>query len=213
MITKQERTDMNRLTEAEAEELRAKRTLLITGSMEGAFDNAIRVIGGLILQGAPDMKVIIQSSGGGVDESLDVFDLIKTYPGKTTGIVIQRVESMAAIVLQACDKRLAAENSMLLIHHVSRKNVSLDVLSSPGMLREVRQQMVRSQKKLYAVLVERTHKTLAEIKHVCRQNKSISAAEAKSFGLIDNVLTRTDMAELFNPAFLEVLKKTPDAEK
>jgi ATP-dependent Clp protease protease subunit len=63
------------------------------------------------------LKLLISSDGGSVKEGLSIYDAIKSYPAPTVGIVCRAADSMAAIILQACDTRRCMEHATVLIHN------------------------------------------------------------------------------------------------
>ena len=137
---------------------------------------------------APDVQVFITSPGGNVDVGLDVYDLLRLYPGKKTATVYDKAASMGAMILQACDVRRSAKHSHILIHHISRGFISLDVLRSKKKSAEWREDMEKSQKRLYDILSERTGKTVSQIRAACAKDEFMTAQEALEFGLIDEIV-------------------------
>lgn len=139
-------------------------------------------------KGSPDIEVKITSNGGSMDIGLHVYDELRNYSGKKTGIVAGFARSMGAIILQACDNRYCHENSLILIHHISRSKISLDQITSKKKNRAVRKDMEQSQKILYSILMDKTGKKKKEIIKVCKKDKSMRAKKALAFGLIDKIL-------------------------
>lgn len=145
-------------------------------------------------EGSPDLTVHISSNGGNVSNGLDVYDLLKFYPGKKIGVVQGFAASTAAVILQVCDWRTATTYSDVLIHHVSNQNLRLDVARDPIELAKFIQKMEDSQSKLYDILVGRTGKTLEEIRDTCKLDEPMPAPAALSYGLIDQVIaTESDI--------------------
>jgi ATP-dependent Clp protease protease subunit len=138
--------------------------------------------------GSPELQIAISSGGGDVDIGLDIYDMIRLYPSKTTGLVINRAASMAAIILQACTVRQCAPHASILIHHISRRSVTLDQLRDSKKLKELRDDMEKSQDRLYKILQERTGQPLHKIKSVCAKDEYMDARAALKFGLIDNIV-------------------------
>jgi len=192
---------MPTLTSEEIKRLVQKKLVVITGDVDDiTYKNTSTVLLELLLAGSPDITVVIDSGGGNVGAGLDVYDLLKNYPGHTTGIVLRRAASMAAVILQACDERIAATHADILIHHISRDNVSLDVLNDATgqKLAELREGMLKRQNYLYVILAERTKKSVEEISKVCLKDVPMFAQEAMDFGLIDRTLLREDMSKRFH---------------
>jgi ATP-dependent Clp protease protease subunit len=137
---------------------------------------------------SPDIEVRITSNGGSVEAGLDIHDMIRLYEGKKKGIVFGMAASMGAVILQACDERCAAPNASVLIHHISRNQVSLDDLRKPHKVNQIRKEMERRQQRLYTILSARTGQTNKRIRAVCAKDEEMLSEEALKFGLIDTVL-------------------------
>ena len=166
---------------------------------------ASEIIRRLLLSGAPDVNLYISSGGGDVTTGLDIFDLVSTYPGKTTGIVFSQAASMAAIILQACDLRLCTRHGQILIHHISRNRVSFDVLDDPhgAKMRLLRLDMRKRQKKINELLARRTQRPVDEVRKACKLDRFMDVDEAIKFGLVDRQVTRDDMKGWFRPELLK----------
>lgn len=163
--------------------------LIISGDVENPMIQRVREAFSILLaKGSPDLDLIIDSNGGSTVTGLDIYDIIRLYPGKITGKVMGNAASMAAIILQACKVRQCALHSEILIHHVSRRNVSLDIMKSKKKRDKVIAEMEKPQKRLYDILLQTTKQTKAAIVKACRLNKQMSAEEALAFGLIDQII-------------------------
>lgn len=138
--------------------------------------------------GSPDIEVRITSGGGSVEFGLDIYDMVRLYEGKTRGVVFGQAASMAAVILQACSQRCAAENTRILIHHINRNQVTLDDMRQPKKIAKIHEEMEQRQKRLYEILSQRTGKSIARIRAVCVKNEDMTARQALDFGLIDHVL-------------------------
>lgn len=163
--------------------------LYITGDVEGKMYERVAVaLAFLATKGSPDIDVVIDSNGGSVATGLDIYDLIRLYKGKTVGTVISRAASMGAIILQACGVRKCALHAEILIHHISRKSVGLDTLKSKKQHKKLVREMEVDQQRQYDILVKKTGQSKKKIVITCKLDKFMSAEEAKSFGLIDEVV-------------------------
>ncbi len=164
-------------------------TLYISsGTERDLYEKVAMALAYLKSRDSPDLEVIIDSGGGSVGSGLDIYDLIRLYQGKTTGLVISKAASMAAVVLQACDVRKCAAHAGILIHHLSTKSVSLDTMVSKRRRDKLISEMQKDQNQLYDILVAKTGKTKAQILRECKLDRYMNAHEAKSFGLVDEVV-------------------------
>lgn len=142
----------------------------------------------LVIRGAPDIQVIITSDGGRVNCGLDIYDMIRLYPGKVTGRVIGYAKSIAAVILQACDVRECARHSHLLIHNMSRDRISLDSMRNAKKREEIAQEMEQTQRRMNKILSERTGQPISVIRKACKLGEEWTATQALHFGLIDKIV-------------------------
>lgn len=157
------------------------------GTYEHMFGYVRECIMHLMAMGSPDVTIYITSSGGSVENGLDIHDLLRTYPGKKVGKVYGMARSMAIVILQACDERICAENARILVHHIARREISLDVLRSPEKIQAMRDEMEAMQARLDQILSQRTKMTQEEMRLLAEKNQDISAQQALEFGFIDSL--------------------------
>lgn len=139
-------------------------------------------------RGCPPIEIRIFTNGGNVHAGLAVYDFLRRYKGKKTGVVYGYARSMGAVILQACDERLCLPHSTVLIHHVSQTSVSLDELEDPDRLDRLRKSMQTDQETLYEILVARTGRSKDEVREACKKDRDMTAKEALEFGLIDRII-------------------------
>lgn len=165
-----------------------KNFILIKGEVNNdMFKYVKEAFAVLYLKGSPDITLLISSEGGSVDAGLDIIDVLSLYPGKKTAIVSGCAISMAAVILQVCDERKATSHSEILIHHINRRNIGLDVLRDTKKLQGLLESMEKTQEKLYKIVAEKTKKSIKEISEECEKNKGMTVDQAIAFGLLDEV--------------------------
>ena len=144
----------------------------------------------LSLKNNPPIHIKITSDGGSVTSCLFIHDLFRLYPGQKTGTVIGFARSTAAVILQACDKRQAAQNSLLLIHSVmiSMSRVPLDEFNDTKEFGKRLKNSRADQERLYLILERRSGKSRSDIVALCKEDRDLSAEEALAFGLIDEII-------------------------
>jgi ATP-dependent Clp protease protease subunit len=136
---------------------------------------------------SPPIEVRIFSNGGSVAAGLDIYDALRRYKGKKTGVVYAYARSMGAIILQACDERVCLPHAAVRIHHVNVSEISLDDLMDKRRLDKLKKEMTERQQALYAILARRTAKSIPQIRATCKKDRDMSAEEALGFGLIDRI--------------------------
>lgn len=142
----------------------------------------------LMGKGSPPIKVMITSNGGSVQYGLDIYDGLRYYAGEKTGVVLGAARSMAAVILQACQKRQCMRHSLVLIHHISTTEMDLDALRDSIETKKIKKNLEKDQNRIYKILSDRTGHTVAEISAECVKNQSMTSEEALKFGLIDEVI-------------------------
>lgn len=142
----------------------------------------------LVAKDSPDITIIISSKGGDCDMGLNIFDLVKSYPGKTTGLVYGFANSMGSIILQACDVRLAAKHALLLIHNPRTGYITWEEMADVKKLNERRKNLEITRDAIIQVYLNRTTKSRKQIETAMKQAKNLSAEESLEFGLIDGII-------------------------
>lgn len=134
------------------------------------------------------IHILITSDGGDVQCGLDIYDALLQYHGGKTGTVGGFARSMGSLILQACEHRQCTKHSRILIHHISKRSISLDTLRNSRELKHMIKSMELSQSHIYKILSKRTGKSIEEIGERCAENKDMSAEEALKFGLVDEII-------------------------
>ena len=170
-------------------ELLAKNRLVITDEVTWDTFTYIReALTAKSLAGSPALRIQISSSGGRVTSGLDAYDFLRAYEGQKIGIVRGMAMSIAAILLQACEWRVATPHSRILIHNIGRRDVTFSEVETDELAQKFISHMRASQESLYNVLMRRTRRTREEIVTTCALDEPMSAQEAKEFGLIDQIV-------------------------
>lgn len=166
-----------------------KRTIEISGYVNN--ETAQYVYVALLMMkpfGNPDMEVIINSQGGNATAGFYIYDLFTNYKGGITGTVAGKAQSIAAIILQACDIRRCYKHSDLLIHNPSPGEVGWGNFFDENKLEATRKVLIGVRDKMYAILQEKTGKSFDEIAEECARDADMDPQKALKFGLIDEIL-------------------------
>jgi ATP-dependent Clp protease protease subunit len=132
-----------------------------------------------------DIYFYINSPGGSVYDALAIYDTMQyvTNDIQTVGIGVQA--SAAAILLSsgAKGKRFVLPNATLMIHQPS-SGTRGKVTDQEIDLRE----SLRLKKLIEEIMVKNTGQKIAKIHEDMERDKWLTAAEAKAYGLIDDVI-------------------------
>ena len=133
----------------------------------------------------PDVTLLISTFGGRFQ--LEIYSLLKVYPGKITGFVVNNAQSSGSLILQACSERISTPNAKFLIHHGHIDNVRKDDLMDENKLKKFVEETKRSVKIYYEALSKRTGLSEDRIREICMEDRVMFSDEAIKLGLLDKV--------------------------
>jgi len=167
-----------------------KGIIQIYGEVDEAMAGYIReCLPILAINDNPSINIWFTSQGGSVIHGLDIYDMLHSYPGQTTGLVINHAQSMAVIILQACAKRLANPNSQLLVHDPILMGLSVKTLRNQGKLQKaLDKDSRRIYDRIYRILSRRSGNSMTTIRKLCNKAEDMFADEALAIGLIDEIV-------------------------
>jgi ATP-dependent Clp protease protease subunit len=148
------------------------------------------VIATKMTEGFPELTFHISCSGGLVSAGLDIYDLIRFYEGPTVGVVHSIAASMGAVVLQACDWRVATPHSDILIHNLNTQGISLDIMRNEIEMSKLVRELEDNQEMVYDILIGRTGRSRDEIMTISALDLKMNVEEALAFGLIDQIAVK-----------------------
>ena len=136
-----------------------------------------------------DIQMFINSPGGSVIAGMGIYDTMQYVSPDVGTICTGLAASMGAVLLTAGTKgkRTCLEHSRVMIHQPSggMQGQFTDMEISYNLIKQLR-------KELYDILAHHTGKTFKEIEKDSERDKWMTAKQAKSYGLIDEVLDRTN---------------------
>jgi ATP-dependent Clp protease, protease subunit len=133
-----------------------------------------------------DIHLYINSPGGSVTAGLAIYDTMQYISCDVATYCIGQCASMGAVLLAAGapGKRNALPNSRIMIHQ--------PLAGMQGTATELEihaKEVIRIKRKLNEILLHHSGQTFEQIEADTDRDNFMSADEAKSYGLIDNVLT------------------------
>ncbi len=132
-----------------------------------------------------DVSIYINSPGGSVTAGLAIYDTMQFMTCAVNTYCIGMAASMGAVLLAAGTrgKRYALPNSDIMIHQVSggASGTASDVERTVEF-------MYKLKKRLIHILAQHTGKTDDQVKLDSDRDYYMSAAEAKEYGLVDEVV-------------------------
>jgi ATP-dependent Clp protease, protease subunit len=136
-----------------------------------------------------DINVYINSPGGSVTAGLAIYDTMQFIRPDVTTICVGMCASMGALLLTAGakGKRFALPNSRILIHQPSG--------GMQGQASDVRihaEELIRIRELTSGILARHTGQSMEQIELDVERDRYLSAAQAKEYGLIDEVIAHRE---------------------
>ena len=136
-----------------------------------------------------DIQMYINSPGGSVTAGLAIVDAIHRCRCDVVTIATGMAASMGALIL-ACGtkgKRQATPLTNIMIHQPLG-----GVRGQASDIALVAEQIMKTKEKLNRILADATRQTPATIAACCERDYHMDAEQAKSFGIIDKILSREE---------------------
>lgn len=134
-----------------------------------------------------DIQMFINSPGGSVIAGLGIYDTMQYVTPDVNTICTSLAASMGAVLLCAGKKgkRSCLPHSRIMIHQPSggMQGQFSDMEISYNLIKDMKHE-------LYEIMANHTGKTITQIEKDCDRDHWMKADEAKSYGLVDEVLTR-----------------------
>jgi ATP-dependent Clp protease protease subunit len=148
----------------------------------------------------PDREITmyINSPGGSMTSMMAIYDTMQFIQPEITTCCIGQAASAAAILLAAGTKgkRIALPNSRILIHQPATEGGYGQSSDMEIQANEI----LRMRSAMEAILARHTGNDEEIIRHDIERDKFLTAAEAKEYGMIDEVLTALKRGSLKVPA-------------
>ena len=134
-----------------------------------------------------EISFYINSHGGLVTSGLGIYDTMQYIKPPVSTLCIGQASSMGSFLLAAGEKgkRLSLPNSRIMVHQPSAgfQGQATDI--------EIHaKEILDLKKRLNKIYAKHTKKSEDEIKKTLERDKFMSPAEAKDFGLIDEVVAK-----------------------
>jgi ATP-dependent Clp protease, protease subunit len=136
-----------------------------------------------------DVMLYINSPGGDVSAGLAIYDTMQCLRSPVATFCVGQAASMASLLLAtgAKGKRNALAHARVMIHQ------PLGGLQGTATDIEIHaREVLKARDTINALYAQHTGQPVDRIKHDTERDNFMSAAEAKSYGLIDEVLTSGD---------------------
>ncbi|MBC9822971.1 ATP-dependent Clp protease proteolytic subunit [Terrabacter sp. MAHUQ-38] len=158
-------------------------------------DNANAIAAQLLLLSAEDPEkdiwLYINSPGGSISAGMAIFDTMNWIPNDVATVAMGMAASMGQFLLSAGTKgkRYATPHARVMMHQPSGGigGTATDIKIQAEQMLYVKQQMAR-------LIAEHTGQTVDQIEKDSDRDRWFSAEEAKEYGFVDHVFSRSDQA-------------------
>lgn len=137
-----------------------------------------------------DIHMYINSPGGSVTAGMAIFDTMNFIKPDVSTICIGMAASMGAFLLTAGKKgkRYCLPNSEVMIHQ------PLGGVSGQAEVIRIHAELIlKTRDRLNRILADRTGQPLEVIEKDTDRDNYMTAEQAKAYGLVDQVISRTDL--------------------
>lgn len=136
-----------------------------------------------------DIKLYINSPGGSVNAGLAILDAMDYVKPDVSTTVIGLAASFGAMLslAGAKGKRFALPNAQIMIHQPWSEGLGGQVSDIDIRARE----LLKMRDRLNRIMAERTGKPLAQVEKDTDRDYYMTAEEAKEYGIIDDVISRS----------------------
>lgn len=166
-----------------------ERLIFIVGSIEDHMANLV-VAQLLYLESEnpdKDIHIYINSPGGAVNSGLAIYDTMQFVKPNVSTVCIGQAASMGALLLAggAKGKRYCLPHSRIMIHQpqggFQGQAADIDIHA---------REILRVREELNNILVRHTKQTLEKVQNDTDRDNFMNSAEAKKYGLIDEILEK-----------------------
>ncbi len=134
-----------------------------------------------------DINLYVNSPGGSVTAGLGIYDTMQYVKPPINTICLGQAASMGALLLTAgaTGKRYALPNARVMIHQplggFQGQATEIDIHA---------REILKIRERLNEIMAKHTGQPIEKISHDTERDYFMSAEEAKTYGLIDEVITR-----------------------
>lgn len=164
-------------------------------NLNGTVDesNALKVIVELLDLNSESteepIQIYINSNGGSIVHGLAIYDTIKHIGAPVYTTCTGLCASMGAFLLSCGEKghRSALKHSRILIHQPLISSRA-GVMEKESQLRKIAEDLQKQREALEKIMAENTNQPYKKLHEDCERDNWMSAEEALSYGLIDEII-------------------------
>jgi ATP-dependent Clp protease protease subunit len=143
-----------------------------------------------------DINLYINSPGGEVYAGMAMYDTIQYIKPDVSTICVGMAMSMGAVLLAggAAGKRYALPNAKIMIHQGSA-----GFQGTPTDIDIQAREVLALRRRMAEILAHHTGQTIEQVEQDIDRDRFMTPVEAKSYGVIDDIISRRSIAEKSSP--------------
>lgn len=149
-------------------------------------ESLIATMAKLANQGVAHVYLALSTPGGAVMNGLNLYNVLRAMPFKLTTHNVGNVDSIGNSVFLAADTRYAAPHSTFMFHGVGI-NVGSGSRLEEKVLRERLGGLLADQKRIGAIIEERSQLTTEQVQALFLEAQTKDAAYAASVGIVQEI--------------------------
>jgi len=161
-----------------------------------SIDSLIGVMSDMVSKKIKNIVLIVSSSGGEVQPSLDFYDFAKNLPVDITTYALGQVASAAIVIYCIAQKRSAHSRSKFLIHGIRG---GAQGFSIKDLKEKIAPCLEEQSGKIADVIAEATKKNKSDIENDMAGEIVLDVTAAKNYGLITDVVEDNPIKEVGFP--------------
>lgn len=139
-----------------------------------------------VTAGVEEVHLLLSTPGGYVQNGLNLYNVLRAMPFKLVTHNVGNVDSIGNALFLAGDERYACPHSTFMFHGVGFESNPAERLEEKS-LREKMQGLLADQKRIGAIIEERTNLDSGNVAELFREAQTKDAAYAVSTGIVDDV--------------------------
>jgi ATP-dependent Clp protease protease subunit len=143
-----------------------------------------------------EIAMYINSPGGVVTSGLAIYDTMQYIRSPVATVCMGMAASMGSFLLAAGEPghRVSLPNARIMVHQPSG-----GFRGQASDIERHAEDIIKTKKRLNALYAKHTGKPIEEIERALDRDNFLDAEEAKTFGLVDHVYEKRDIAEGLTP--------------
>lgn len=144
-----------------------------------------------------EIAMYINSPGGVVTSGLAIYDTMQYIRSPVSTVCLGMAASMGSFLLAAGEPghRIALPNARIMVHQPSG-----GFRGQASDIERHAEDIIKTKRRLNELYAKHTGKPVEDIERALDRDNFLSAEEAKTFGLVDHVYEKRDIAEGVTPA-------------